>query len=602
MRHDLRLRQRLRGVGHCNAGSQCVPDLPPGDNACTSASQCTSGFCVDGFCCDQLCGGPCEACSAAKKGSGGNGVCAPVDAGVDPDDDCAADPPQSCSQTGECDGAGACALHGPTTVCGASTCTDSTTLTGRLCDGFGACVDGASTACAPYTCSGGVCLATCADDSNCAATHFCLGGSCLAKKPLGDPCSAPLECTSGFCVDGVCCDTACDGTCQACAAASKASGTGDGTCDFAAAGQDPHDDCVDDGAPSCDRNGACDGTGQCQIYPNGSPCGATSCQGNVQTGFACDGAGTCNANNQVDCGLYACRSNACETQCAVDGDCSAAAYCDMASAECVAKDADGTACADGRTCESGFCVDGVCCDSACTGQCEACDVATALGACSPVSGEPHGDREPCPVASGEDPCSARACDGSKSTTTCAGFVGIEVVCRPESCTDGVETTGATCEGTGECPPAKTKECEPYACGATSCRTTCTEDADCRGGTRCEPSTMRCVSGATCDGDHTVTGVDGTTTDCAPYRCDADGTCNETCSSSDDCVSGFLCDDGSGVGVCVEASDGSAAGDEGGCGCRTAGAPRGGATGLLVVLGLGGALWRSRRRRARASSL
>ncbi|MCS6898989.1 MAG: hypothetical protein NZX77_04360, partial [Polyangiaceae bacterium] len=45
---------------------------------CQGSGDCLSGFCVDGVCCDSACTGVCEACSAAKKGSGADGSCGPV--------------------------------------------------------------------------------------------------------------------------------------------------------------------------------------------------------------------------------------------------------------------------------------------------------------------------------------------------------------------------------------------------------------------------------------------------------------------------------------------------------------------------------------------
>lgn len=42
---------------------------------CVVPSDCVSGFCVDGFCCNAACNGACDACSAAKKGSGVDGEC-----------------------------------------------------------------------------------------------------------------------------------------------------------------------------------------------------------------------------------------------------------------------------------------------------------------------------------------------------------------------------------------------------------------------------------------------------------------------------------------------------------------------------------------------
>ena len=54
------------------------------------------------------------------------------------------------------------------------------------------------------------------------------------------------------------------------------------------------------------------------------------------------------------------------------------------------KKALANACGGNGECHSGNCVDGVCCNSACTGQCQACDVAGSVGTCTTVSGAPHG--------------------------------------------------------------------------------------------------------------------------------------------------------------------------------------------------------------------
>lgn len=49
---------------------------------CGFPEECASGFCVDGFCCDTACKGPCEACSAAAKGGGVDGICGPAKSGT----------------------------------------------------------------------------------------------------------------------------------------------------------------------------------------------------------------------------------------------------------------------------------------------------------------------------------------------------------------------------------------------------------------------------------------------------------------------------------------------------------------------------------------
>jgi hypothetical protein len=47
---------------------------------CTTGEQCASGHCADGVCCDAACDGSCEACSAALKGEGKDGICECVSA------------------------------------------------------------------------------------------------------------------------------------------------------------------------------------------------------------------------------------------------------------------------------------------------------------------------------------------------------------------------------------------------------------------------------------------------------------------------------------------------------------------------------------------
>jgi hypothetical protein len=56
----------------------------------------------------------------------------------------------------------------------------------------------------------------------------------------------------------------------------------------------------------------------------------------------------------------------------------------------------------------------------------------------------------------------------------------------------------------------------------------------------------CVAGVTCDGDHTITGANGQTTDCTPYTCTPTG-CQTTCHDLLDCVSPAVCN---GEGQCV----------------------------------------------------
>jgi len=83
----------------CDASGACVA-LKLRGQACSDALECSSGFCADGVCCDAACNLICRACTAAGKGTGEDGVCGPIQAGLDPGGEC----PGSST----CDGNGAC--------------------------------------------------------------------------------------------------------------------------------------------------------------------------------------------------------------------------------------------------------------------------------------------------------------------------------------------------------------------------------------------------------------------------------------------------------------------------------------------------------------
>jgi hypothetical protein len=100
--------------------------------------------------------------------------------------------------------------------------------------------------------------------------------SSMERQPTGlvegSQCTAAAACASGFCVDGVCCTSACAGTCMTCAAAGSL-----GTCTQAEVGTDPRDECPDETAATCGRDGVCDGAGACRKYAQGTICAAPSC-------------------------------------------------------------------------------------------------------------------------------------------------------------------------------------------------------------------------------------------------------------------------------------------------------------------------------------
>ncbi len=203
-----------------------------------------------------------------------------------------------------------------------------------------ACVDGVcceATRCGScQTCAGitpGKCapvrnaedLDTCAarDGKTCSALGVC-------KAALGTLAASAADCASGIVADGVCCDAACDGPCQACAAGNKQSGTRSGVCDSARAGTDPRESCASEDPSSCGRDGTCDGRGACRLHGAGTACGAASCVDNRATGRLCDGLGACRDSAQgTACAPYACTAAlGCFASCAGNESCAPLHHCD----------------------------------------------------------------------------------------------------------------------------------------------------------------------------------------------------------------------------------------------------------------------------------
>jgi MYXO-CTERM domain-containing protein len=154
-----------------------------------------------------------------------------------------------------------------------------------------------------------------------------------------------------------------------------------------------------------------------------------------------------------------------------------------------------------------------------------------------------------------------------------------------SCATDTATSAGTCDGKSTCQTPAPVPCGAYACGATACKTTCGADSDCAPGNLCDATTSKCVSGATCDGDHTATGASGTPQDCAPYKCEASGICRSTCNSVADCVAPTVCD---ALGKCVTPAESASAA---GCAVGTAG---GGHTPWWALLAVASLAMRRRR--------
>jgi hypothetical protein len=543
-------------------------------NACAGAADCAGGPCVDGVCCDSPCLGTCKACSAAKKGSGMNGVCGDVAPGSDPDNECAGALScglgqcqiangQPCAQNAECQ-SGFCADD----VCCNTAC-------GGACQACSAVKKGSGT---NGTC--GSIAAGSDPDSECFGATTCNGVGACALLSNGSSCNANAECQSAFCADGVCCNTACDTECQACTTAKKGSGA-NGTCGAVAVGSDPDSECA--GALVCAMGGCKLPNGEACISP--ATCVAGFCVDGVCCSAACTGpCVSCLAAKKGSGVDGACGNIALGTD--PDGECGGMASCSGAGT--CALFADGVACAAGVECTSGNCVDGVCCNTTCTTNCQACTAAKKGGGVDGTCG---------PIGVGLDPdnecAGAAACNGVSAClllangTACA--MGSE--CASSYCVDGVccnSSCTAVCQA---CTLAKKGTGTDGTCGSITIGadpdSECGGAASCSGGASCalfangaacaannECGSGYCADGVCCNSACTATcqactaakkgsGTDGSCASIASGAdpdnectgaqvCNGSGACKipngQACSAAVDCLSGYCVD-----GVCCSSS-------------------------------------------------
>nr|MDQ3033265.1 hypothetical protein [Myxococcota bacterium] len=141
------------------------------------------------------------------------------------------------------------------------------------------------------------------DDGNAIALDGC-STACEIERVVGTPCATGSECLSGLCADGVCCDRACEGQCEACDLPSSA-----GTC------------AIVTGAPRGARP-ACAGTAPCAGACDGAmrtacafPGASVACEDGVfcSVDDACDGTGGCAAGTARPCtDADACTMDTCD--------------------------------------------------------------------------------------------------------------------------------------------------------------------------------------------------------------------------------------------------------------------------------------------------
>jgi hypothetical protein len=187
-------------ANYCNPSSLCAPRALKGVT-CTSGSECLSGSCVNGVCCTSPSCGTCMACNVAGKA----GDCAPLTTGSD-DPRCPHDAVSSCQHSGQCDGAGNCAFFGASTVCAPATCSGDqlAKLAAATCPGGGvACPSQISTGCGLYKCNPAtaLCYTGCGTCNNAITTcgtfgllhpEYCASGTGCSKNcnVAGDACTS----------------------------------------------------------------------------------------------------------------------------------------------------------------------------------------------------------------------------------------------------------------------------------------------------------------------------------------------------------------------------------------------------------------------------
>jgi hypothetical protein len=526
-------------------GQPCGPTAP-----CPQGQSCSRGVC-----CDTPCDGACWSCLASEKADGSpNGTCGPSALGKKPLGECYPHgqfPVQECDAS-TCNGFGVCAKPADTDC--APTCYGDS-LVQPDCGPSGQCSTGTISTCGAYSCDVNSCFTNCDedDDTKCAAGNWCRDGACIPPQENGKGCTKNQNCKTGFCVEGVCCSSACSEPCHSCLAAKKSSGP-NGQCGEVLAGTDPTNRCANDAVNPCGQNGLCDAGGQCALASSSIACGgtptcapATVLGGTAKvTGLLCDGAGDCkNSITTTDCTGYSLCTPAgqCPQSCTASAQCATGYSCydadgNPAAKECAKQIVNGN-CTAHDQCVSGKCYDNTCCDEDCADPCQNC----LTGKCELTTGDPVGTKsdgspKTCPGAANGEPCFARRCDGL--STECIGYVGAETSCGVASCTDGTRTLAGTCDGTGHCKQEDPISCGGFACDGVGCKKSCNTNDDCETGAVCDSTKKTCAKGSYCSGEAALTDLNGTVTDCSPYRC-VGGACLEACTSNDLCAAGYLCD-------------------------------------------------------------
>jgi len=552
-------------------------------NACAGDVDCSGGSCRDGYCCDTTCGS-CRRCD----GPGSGGTCAAfagaATTGTEHD---------VCTGTKACDPAGVCKLKNGQTCASGNECISGACVDGVCCASAcnqacevcnatpGTCTPAAKgssgrSSCGVGTCNGTLrtCSTTCTTDADCSSLGYCSAGTCVTTLGDGTACTRDRQCSKGACRDGVCCNSACEGPCNACAtgtcAALPATTKPVACAGYACSGTSGAcaTSCTSDA--SCAAGYYCDGVFCQRARARGEGCARTeqcssglSCADGVCCNSACDGAcQACSAANKQSgdaphvCGPAKSGSDPGDrcpkddaSSCGRSGVCGATGTCALY--------AKGAACGSGVVCDAGS-AKGRTCDG--LGACVTDSAGTkcAPGTCSATDGCSFTcttDSE-CDATGFCDSgnCRARAASGSTCTSNnqCASAYCVDGVCCSTACNAICEAcNGSGTEGTctasagppraghGSCPTASSDDaCTAAACDGTTrdaCKAFAGPEIACRAAT-CADATEQLAT--KCDGSGKCPAPSPRS--CAPFACSG-SRCAATCSRDEECTKGSHCD-------------------------------------------------------------
>jgi hypothetical protein len=105
------------------------------------------------------------------------------------------------------------------------------------------------------------------------------------------------------------------------------------------------------------------------------------------------------------------------------------------------------------------------------------------------------------VPAGQDPLNQCTDSGAASCGTngsCNGNGACQLYangtqCLAQACSGSTLSAARTCDGAGTCRAATTSSCNPYVCGTTACKTTCTSNTDCLSPNVCTGATCGAAS-------------------------------------------------------------------------------------------------------------